>query len=347
LLKAHQADAFIFQMAIESVNPIYGESISVETGSRLHLGLLEICPSHPNLFGGIGLMTASPVTRLEGIPFADSIDVASDRSDVVIAADEYWKPRIEELCNRWLLIHESSRLPLRQVELLQKTPAHRGLGSGTQVACAVVALLEAAAGRQISKIEHLRHLTGRGARSHVGLQGFLEGGFIVDYGQKAEQTNRTVRYPFPNDWRLVLVRASTEAGDSGSAEQKMFAECASVPNPNRSRMLELIESEIIPSVLTEDWDLWDRSVGLYGYYAGQVFARGQGGVYRTKEIGQLVDTLARLGCLGGAQSSWGPTVLAVAKDAEHAKWLITKLQDFFPDATLEVTTVQNGSATIT
>lgn len=333
-------------MAFESANPIYGMPISVETGSRLHLGLLEICPSQPNLFGGIGLMAASPVTRLEGITFPDSIDDAADQPELVIAADAYWTPRIEELCNRWLLVDKSSRLPLRQIELLQQTPAHCGLGSGTQVACAVVALLETAAGRKISNIEHLRHLTGRGARSCVGLQGFLEGGFIVDYGQVAQQANRTVRYPFPNDWRLLLIRASTEAGDSGSAEQKMFAECASVPNPNRSRMLELIESEIIPSVLTEDWDLWDRSVGLYGYYAGQVFARGQGGVYRTKEIGQLVDSLARVGCFGVAQSSWGPTVLAVARDDEHAKWLTTKVEEFFPNATAEVTTVQNGSALI-
>ncbi|XZE20437.1 hypothetical protein SH449x_000309 [Pirellulaceae bacterium SH449] len=333
-------------MAFESVNQVYGKSLSVETGSRLHLGLLEICPAQPNLFGGIGLMAASPVTRLEGITFPDSIAAAADPSDVVIVADDYWKPRIQELCKRWLLVHELGRVPLRQIVLLKQAPAHCGLGSGTQVACAVVALLEAAAGRGISNIEHLRHLTGRGARSCVGLQGFLEGGFIVDYGQDAQKANRTVRYPFPQDWRLILIRASTNAGDSGSAEQKMFAECASVPNPNRSRMLELIESEIVPSVLAEDWDLWDRSVGLYGYYAGQVFAAGQGGVYRTKEIGQVVDALARLGCFGVAQSSWGPTVLAVTKDAEHAKWLTTKVNEFFPHANTDVATVQNGLATI-
>ncbi len=174
----------------------------------------------------------------------------------------------------------------------------------------------------------------------------MEGGFIVDFGHSQTMSRPSLRLTFPPEWRLLLVRVSTSIGDSGDAEQQMFHQCASHPNPNREHMLDLIESEIVPAVQSHDWDRWDRSVGRYGYYAGSIFSKCQGGIYRTPEIGRLVDLLTKRGCLGAAQSSWGPTVLVVAKDEEHVTWLSDTLRGEFPNASLECTSPQNNPARV-
>jgi len=317
------------------------ESISIETGCRLHLGLMEICPSEPNVFGGIGVMAAQPATRIEGL-----IGPVAHANDVEILADTYWSRRIAILLERWCSIRNNSELPIRKLILSQSAPPHCGLGSGTQVACAVISLLEQASGRTISSTEELRNLTGRGVRSCVGLQGFMEGGLIVDYGGTEKTPRNSRRLSFPTEWQLLLVRVSSTLGDSGDAEQQMFNRCASIANPNRERMLDLIESEIVPAVQSHDWIRWDAAIGQYGFYAGQIFSLGQGGVYRTPAIGALVDECAQLGCFGAAQSSWGPTVLMVAKDSDHANWLTVSIKKRFDDAHVISTSPRNCAASL-
>ncbi|MCU0710609.1 MAG: hypothetical protein MUC43_01025 [Pirellula sp.] len=315
------------------------KSITIETGCRLHLGLMEIATQEPNLFGGIGIMAAMPSTRIEGFP-----GLTSDVSELEVIADDYWTSRIHKLCDRWKAFRNEPKLPLQKIILHENAPPHCGLGSGTQVACAVTAILEYACGRTIANTEHLKSLTGRGARSCVGLQGFMEGGFIVDYGQSFQLERHSIRLDFPTDWQLLLVRVSTTAGDSGDAEQQMFHQCASHANPNRDRMLDLIETDIIPAVQSHDWQRWDLSVGQYGYYAGDIFSACQGGIYRTPDIGRLVDLFAKHGCFGAAQSSWGPTVLVVAKDHDHGRWLAEAVKRDFPHSQIESTSPINHAA---
>ena len=327
------------KQAAEPVNLINANSITIVTACRLHLGLMEICHDEPNLFGGIGIMAEKPSTRIEGV-----VGTETEIEELDIVADAYWKSRIANLCERWKSISNQTHLPLKKIVLHESAAPHCGLGSGTQVACAVTAILESACGRTISTTEHLKNLTGRGTRSCVGLQGFMEGGFIVDYGHCNTMSRDSLRFDFPSDWKLLLVRVSSTVGDSGDAEQQMFNQCASHPNPNRERMLDLIETEIVPAIRTQDWVQWDHSVGKYGYYAGKIFSECQRGVYRTPEIGRLVEFLSKRGCLGAAQSSWGPTVLVVAKDQEHAMWLSNAIKIEFSDALLEFTSPQNNPA---
>lgn len=329
------------KQAAEPVNLIKENSITIATPCRLHLGLMEICPQQANLFGGIGLMAESPSTCIEGV-----VGTVGNISELTIVADAYWKSRIFKSCERWASTLNERELPVKEIILHQAASPHCGLGSGTQVACAVAAILERARGRTIPNIDQLKVLTGRGARSCVGLQGFMDGGFIVDYGHSQAMSRPSLRMSFPQQWRLLLVRVSNSLGDSGDAEQQMFQQCASNPNPNRQHMLDLIESEIVPAVKSHDWERWDRSVGRYGHYAGSIFSKCQGGIYRTPEISRLVDLLMNRGCSGAAQSSWGPTVLVVAKDDDHATWLINTIKEEFPNAGIECTLPQNNPASV-
>jgi beta-ribofuranosylaminobenzene 5'-phosphate synthase len=255
--------------------------------------------------------------------------------DFRIEASEYWSHRIRTICQHWLDVHQFRHLPVRQMTCDRTVCSHVGLGSGTQVACAVVALLELACGHELPDLARLTSLSLRGARSFVGLSGFLQGGLIVDYGLNSERMERVSRHSFPEEWPILLIRTTVDVGDSGDNEKRMFALCSQVPNPNRSSMLQIVAENLVPAVLSKDWQAWDTYVGIYGQMAGNIFAPAQGGVYRFPMIAEMVSFLQRLGCQGAAQSSWGPTVMLVCRDQDHAHWITSQLANQFSHVVTE------------
>jgi beta-ribofuranosylaminobenzene 5'-phosphate synthase len=371
----------------------------VRSHGRLHFGLSEICPREPNCFAGVGLMIDHSVAEVEAnFAIGNPTEQESAPERIGVDANEYWKPRIESFL-RWDFAREQKYQAktdtprtvacLESISLHSTPTPHCGLGSGTQMACTLAVLLQSVKSLDYDKLRNwpnkisleevlhsyqdrhsadpqrsLRHvlatLSHRGKRSNIGLQGFLEGGFIVDHGHeysgelnvaadvlKGTSTRRTDRYHFPSDWPVLLVHDHASApGDSGDAELQMFERCSSTPNAGRSVMLRLVSNEIVPAVLSKDWETFDRSIGQYGKLAGGVFASVQGGIYRTPQIASAVATIQRLGIQGAVQSSWGPTVCCVARDADHAAWCVTQLRNAIPSATITTTYAASQSAQV-
>lgn len=179
-------------------------------------------------------------------------------------------------------------------------------------------------------VQSLSSHSGRGKRSYVGLTGFLTGGLIVDRGHLGEGTqwgSRTHVMQFPESWPILLIRADEYVGESGGTEAAMFDRCASKPNPRRLAMLELIDKQIVPSLVANDWGLFSSSIRSYGEMAGEIFREVQGGIYRSDEIARIIETIQSMGLSGAGQSSWGPTVFAIARDDDQAKWVADKLRE--------------------
>jgi beta-ribofuranosylaminobenzene 5'-phosphate synthase len=331
------------------------EHCRVEAHGRLHFGLLEICDQAPHLFGGIGLMLAAPIAVLEARVTDASIE------DLHIESDPHWKDRIRTVCNNWLNRHQSITLPISKLRLYAPLP-HQGLGSGTQIASMIAFLLWHVSGSNIGHshaadnaavaiptsenptLSQLAALSLRGLRSHIGLAGFLEGGFVVDLGQSASELPRTKTTPFPDTWPILLLRNPSSVGTHGSQEKKWFEECSRTPNAHRLRMMQLVEDVIVPSVRNEDWEAFDHAIGEYGRLAGSVFSKAQGGMFRTSQMEQLAAFGDSLGFQGVVQTSWGPTVALITKDEEQVNWLIEKYQSRWPELTLGKTYACNAPA---
>ena len=77
-------------------------------------------------------------------------------------------------------------LPAARVSVGVRPEEHVGLGVGTQLSLAVARALLRLAGMPDPGPTELATLTGRGARSGIGLHGFHHGGMIVDGGRKRE-----------------------------------------------------------------------------------------------------------------------------------------------------------------
>ena len=350
--------------------PRTGEHILVRSQGRIHFGLLEISEPQPNCFGGIGLMVEHSFATLQATLGSSSLE------QCCIQADDYWRPRIEAVANQWS--KTASDLPVQSIIVTESPLPHQGLGSGTQMACTVAALLTAAERLQLSGVsvfemplsalftcddpnfpgarqtypmEALAKLSQRGKRSNIGLCGFMEGGFVLDHGKSipagsgAPSETRTERVAFP-DWPVLIIQDSTSLGVSGNDEVAMFERCSDCPNPNQEAMLQLVQQKMLPAIAARDWTQFDVALGQYGRWAGQIFESVQGGIYRTPQIAATIDIAKRLGIEGATQSSWGPTVCAIAQDDAHASWCRDRLQRLLPGAIIVLTKAANHSAQV-
>jgi len=302
--------------------------IQVQAFSRLHFGLMEISPGQPHCYGGVGMMITSPAMFVRGRSGS-----VPDPSWVEIHGDAYWCERTRRVLDLWHHHRNGEPIPLQSIAVVAPPKPHIGLGSGTQWACSIAGLLELAKTAAASSIavestwnglfasaELLANHAGRGLRSHIGCEGFRCGGLIVDWGQGAIGERTQVK-TFPEDWRMVTWCDRSYQGESGGSEAMMFDRCSSRPNPNRRAMLRMIVEEMMPAFDASDWITASDAIGRYGEQAGRIFAPWQGGVYRSPAIAECITHLRDQGIHGVGQSSWGPTVFALARDEDQAHWI--------------------------
>lgn len=322
--------------------------VGVRAFSRLHFGLMEISPGQPHRYGGIGVMIDSPAMVVEA-----KLGSVSDPSSIAIQGDSYWVDRAHRAIRAWQQQNPASSIDVDTMRVIEPPVAHVGLGSGTQWACSVAAILHLACtinregerdplGRGFPErgatarelfldAETLALQAGRGLRSHVGTEGFRSGGVIVDWGQTPRETDeadvhRTEVLAIPESWRIVTIGDRSCRGESGVSELEIFEKCSLFPNPDRGVMVRAIREEMIPSFRDGDWKAASGAIGRYGECAGRIFAPEQGGIYRSNRIAAIVDRLRRLGIEGSGQSSWGPTVFALAQDEDQARWIVDQLR---------------------
>ena len=349
--------------------------LQIRTGARLHLGLLEIKSGESSRFGGLGTMIDAPGFLLTANP-AETWECASESN---------WTDRIQRTAQDWLKHRHLERLPGLRISVDRSPPPHAGFGSGTQLACCVASLLELAqdpdlwnrtdsqnrwqatskdnddcwqsattiwAPKEESNQPHAAYqnlltATQRGKRSHIGLAGFLHGGWIFDRGQlplaaslldtgepnclPPDAFHRWSREQAPVDWRVILANPKAIDSIHGDTESNMFRCSETKPNPHRVEMLRLIESQILPGLRSGRFELFHQAIGQYGRYAGKIFEDVQHGIYRSSRVGQIVDAMQELGLHACGQSSWGPTTFAIVPTESQAKALLPELRDRFPD----------------
>src|SRR4029079_11549235 len=143
-----------------------------------------------------------------------------------------------EYSRRWSTFHQCE-LPNCRLAIEKTIPQHAGLGSGTQLALAVGAALNAFAGLPSQTPQELALSVGRGLRSAVGSYGFVYGGLIVEQGKLPEEPISPLdcRLDLPAEWRFVLVRPRQLAGLAGADESAAMAALPAVPPEVTQRLI--------------------------------------------------------------------------------------------------------------
>ncbi|ADQ66541.1 beta-rfap synthase [Halogeometricum borinquense DSM 11551] len=286
--------------------------VRVSTGARLHFGFLNLSLAHQRLYGGLGVGLDEPKTVVTATP-ADGID-CSHRD-----ARPYVETAVEIL-----------DVPGADVTVSSALPRHAGLGSGTQLALAVLVAVGRANDREVS-VRQLAPRLGRGGRSGIGVASFETGGVLVDAGHPTARftTDRpadgdwtvpsvAVRHAVPDDWRFLLVVPDADAGRNGDEEDESMRSVVEHADPDiADRISGVLSRRLLPAVADGSASRFGKAVSEIGRLNGAWYADEQGGVYRPP-VGELVASVEdNPACYGAGQSSWGPAVYAIT-DAEHA-----------------------------
>lgn len=315
--------------------------IEVQTGARLHFGLLAVHSNVGRRFGGVGLMINAP---------SGTLSVAASECDECDAPAEWsarlvgWRDEYRRRCP------PEFRPPACRIQLRQALPMHTGLGSGTQTALALAAALSRLSGEERVRAAQLASRVGRGARSALGIHGFDHGGLLVEGGkrQSEEISPLVARLEFPTEWRVLLVIPEDRRGLSGDAERDAFSKLAPMSPALTDRLCGLVLMDLLPAVASRDFSETAAALREFGRSNGSHFASIQGAVFADPRMSELACWLTDHGCVGLGQSSWGPTLWILCRDDADANRTRERIASH-PAAracTIYLTTAQNTGAII-
>ena len=278
-------------------------SVTVETGSRLHLGLVDFTGVLGRVYGGCGVYLKNPRLRIK----------LSESSGIKVEGSA--RKSIESCARRFIEKHGIEGGVEIKVE--SDIPAHAGLGSGTQSALAVSAGLARLYDIKTTTNENAI-LHGRGKISAVGTHLFDQGGFVLDGGHPKESSNispLTAKIKFPENWAFILVTPMDETGLSGLSEANAIEKIGGRQD-NAREISHIILMQLLPALAEEDIISFGEAVYRIDRITGDYFKKIQGGIYKEEKIKQVVEHMMSSGAAGCGQSSWGPTVYGLVKEDE-------------------------------
>ena len=293
-----------------------GQTLRVVAPSRLHFGLLALGDACQRRFGGVGAMIERP-----------GVDIRVSRHRGLSTPGPLGQ-RVRDLVRRWCQWHQLPHQPNCRIDILSIPSLHIGLGVGTQLALAIASGLNRfERDDDRASVVELAQSTGRGQRSAVGTLGFEQGGLVSERGKLADEaiSKLDCRVPLPASWRFVLL-CPPGAGLHGRREEAAFSQLKPIPPEVSRRLAAEIRDCMLPAAQSGQFDQFSASVYRYGHTAGLCFADVQGGAYNGANVTRLVSQIRAAGTKGVAQSSWGPTLFALAPDQAAAESLVDHLR---------------------
>ena len=309
-------------------------AVQVVTGSRLHFGFRNLCLEESQVYGGIGVCLENP-----------KLVLTAERKNGIICEEENAKKYVQRAVE--ILGVEGAK-----VEIKEKIPAHKGLGSGTQLALAAYTAIAKAYGIEPKSRECAPKL-GRGERSGVGVASFEQGGFNIDEGQEtislAEGSGRRKRWKVPNkkvnlkiprEWVFVIVKLEIGEGYSGNEEKKLINFVMKDARSDVTKEIDrVIDEKLIPAIHNENCVEFGFAVGEISRLNGIWYEKYQGGIYRPP-IGNMVEKLQEnSNIFGVGQSSWGPSLYSVTSK-EYGKDVENSIQELLDELEIEGTIIK-------
>ncbi len=323
--------------------------VIVRTPSRIHVTLLDMTGSLGRVDGGVGITLDDPAVLLEA--------QASPTLEVH-GCDSRTAALVRECAQNVLAALRAGGSV--SITVREHFPAHRGLGSGSQLALATARACCELYGTTLPTAE-LARMAGRGGTSGIGSAAFDHGGFIVDgghrFGPGREKTgfapssaSKGVRPPpvlmhhdFPREWRILLATPALPEGVSGTREQEIFRACCPVPLEEVRTLCHEVLMRMLPGIAEKDLDMFGTSVNAIQSLGFKKIELS----FQPREVTGLLETMRLAGAAGAGMSSFGPTLYAIGdtgmQDIERAAQ--SYLQEIGGGTTL-VTSARNTGAAV-
>ena len=328
--------------------------MKIQTPSRLHITLIDLNGSYGRIDGGIGLTLADPHFILEAVP-------ADKELTIEFAETAGGSPAERRSCTSKIIAAAEKAIARYAPEtgfcftVRQLYPAHSGLGSGTQMSLAAAKLVAEYAGEHPTSVE-LAALVGRGGTSGIGVHAFDLGGFIADGGHSKKEKSSFMpssvstakpacllgRYPFPEDWGVLLAVPSFGNRYNGATETNIFQTHCPVPKTDVEQVSHLVFMNLIPFLIEHD-------IEAFGHALDQIQTIGFNKIEFTlqpPELTTLMNDMREAGAYGIGLSSFGPTLFTVYDRSN--KDIVNATRELLGDDGLVITTRgQNHGAELT
>ena len=290
--------------------------------SRLHFGFLDFQNLEGHAFGSFGLALDKPCLKIQ-LDSSQDFKVEGDSAQRALA-----------FAQQSFAQHHCS--PYGYFNILNAIPEHSGLGSGTQMALAIGHLVALLCGEKVKSTE-IAQQTGRGKRSGIGLGAFDCGGFLVDGGKRDEKPpDITIRYAFPEEWKIILISNALGNNIHGDKEVRWFSELPSFSRACAGVLCRHLLLGILPALIQRDYQNFAKMLRSMQNTIGDYFSAVQGHRYADQGVREVLEYLHGQGieCIG--QSSWGPTGFAIVENPESAEQVVAQLEQKFANADLSV-----------
>ncbi len=311
------------------------QSVTVIAPARLHMGFIDLSGALGRHFGSIGLALNEINTRLT-ISAADSLQVSGPSAERALKCTR-------QFCQ---LLGVSDAL---NITIDNAIPEHIGLGSGTQMALAVGAALNAFYDLGLS-VREIAQLSDRGARSGIGIGIFETGGLVVDGGRGPDTKTppMVAQMAVPEDWRFILVFDQRGQGLHGEQEVSAFQQLPPFPQAQAERLCYLLLMQGLPALAECDLDKFGEVITSLQQAVGEHFAPVQGGVFTSPDVAAAMASLAVQGAVAIGQTSWGPTGFCAVANPQRAAELLAQLERQFAASPLSflVASARNQTAEI-
>jgi predicted sugar kinase len=339
-------------MSLDAPSAPAPEAVEVRTPARIHIGMLSFGHAGRRAYGGVGVMLDRPgvVLRAWRSPRFEARGPLADRA--------------LQFARQCAVDRGGGPLSCT-IEVVSAPRSHVGLGSGTQLGLAVAAAIDAlaavpdaadpgqcrAVGSQPPRVPRivggerrfgeqdavgLARVSGRGRRSCVGVYGFGGGGLIVEAGRAVTMPSVTeddatrafsplvARVHLPEAWRCVLLIRRDAVGLHGEAERAAFGALPPMACEVSAELARIALLELVPAASEGRFAEFSDAVRRYGRLAGLPFEPAAHAVPHAAATTALLDALADMGA-PGAQSSWGPAVMACCDSSAAARSLVERL----------------------
>ena len=288
--------------------------IHLSTCSRLHLGFFNLSDHAEHQFGSMGVAVDA---------FQTSLTLSYG------APSSVQEPWIEALLAQQL--KNAGITTAVNLTLQSSIPRHYGLGSGTQMALAISAAVQALQGKP-AEVSSLAGELGRGGRSGIGIGTFAQGGLVIDGGKQGRGSGvppLIARYAFPGDWCFLLILDPGHPGIHGQPEKAAFKTLTPQSLENTHALAFTVLLQAMPALVNHDFAAFAQAVAALQQYNAAYFSPAQGGMYASPRVAEVLNDLQQRGHVGLGQSSWGPTGFVLLPDTEAAEYLQQQLTQRF------------------
>ena len=236
--------------------------LEIFSPARVHVSLHQMSDAYTYSYGGFGFFLQDIGWRLK----------AKQANDTEILGNVENELRQLGICFLQELKHKLDG-PDCTIEVKKSIPLHCGFGAKTSFLCGIL-FAYCKLTDQLNKLTKLIKLTNRGGVSGIGINSINSGGFILDTGQKKDNTvtwapsGSVCNNAIPNiisswkmpDWYVLLALPNTPKGMYGNDELQFFKRNLPLEKTDVLELAGLVLFELLPGISSSDFEVFCKAL---------------------------------------------------------------------------------------